>query len=118
MDFLLYFLFLFNLFKELIEYALLLDKKIIFDLSLLHFNRILSVPSRFVLKTLIASLEDFLDASTDGSAQQSIMKSNFGNNLIFFLSEISNLKFLIFFNSNLFYLFLNLFLTSYLKRKL
>ena len=26
------------------------------------------------------------------------MKSNFGNNLIFFLSEISNLKFLIFFN--------------------
>ena len=54
-------------------------KKIKFALSLIHFLRILKVPTRLVLKTLSGS---FLEASIAGSAQQSITKSKLGKSLI------------------------------------
>ena len=45
----------------------------------MHFFRILNVPIKFVSKTLSGS---FFDASIAGSAQQSIIKLNFGKDLI------------------------------------
>ena len=65
------------------EYTLLEDKKIIFDLSFIHFFRILYVPTKFVLKTLSGFLSE---ASTAGSAQQSTTRLNLGR-------EITSLKF-------------------------
>ena len=44
-----------------------------FDLSLMHFFKILKVPIKFVLKTLSGLLSE---ASIAGSAQQSITKLN------------------------------------------
>ena len=71
-----------------IEFTLLEEIKIIFDLSFLDFFNKLKVPTRFVLNTLSIS---FLETSTAASAQQSIIKSNFGNFENFLKSKISNL---------------------------
>ena len=81
------------------EYTRLDDKKIMFALSLKHFLRILYVPKRFVLKTLSGS---FFDTSIAGSAQQSIIKSIFGNVLIFLKFSIFILRFLILYFFSLF----------------
>ena len=76
-----------------IEYTLLVDKKMILLLSFFAFSKILKVPTKFVKKTLSDSN---FDASTAASAQQSIIKSYFINELIFDLFEIFKLKFFIF----------------------
>jgi len=82
-----------NLFKSLIEFTRLVDIKIILDLSFFIFSRILIVPSKFVSMTFRTF---FFESSTAASAQQSIIKSNLGKSLIFWLFQISYLKFLIF----------------------
>lgn len=63
------------LFNSFIEYTLLEERKIIFVLSIAHFLKMFKVPMRFVFITLSNS---FTDALTEASAQQSIIKSNFG----------------------------------------
>ena len=63
-----------------IEFTLLLDKKISLDWSFLILFKILIVPIRLVSITLFIS---FLETSTAASAQQSIIRSNFGNKDIF-----------------------------------
>ena len=73
---------------SLIGYTRLDDKKIILDLSFFDFFKILIVPIKFVLITLSKL---FFDTSTAASAQQSIIKSNFGNCKIFLQFLISNL---------------------------
>ena len=59
------------------------------------------MPSKLVLNTLSVS---YFEASIAGSAQQSIIRLNLGNDLIFFKFTILTLKFLIFFLSSLFLL--------------
>jgi hypothetical protein len=71
-----------------IEFTRLEDINIIFDLSFLDFFNKLKVPTKFVLNTLSIS---FLETSTAASAQQSIIKSNFGNFSNLFELKISNL---------------------------
>ena len=66
-------------------------------MSFFAFSKILKVPTRFVKKTLLVSV---FEASTDASAQQSIIMSYFISELIFFMLEISALKFFIFFFFN------------------
>ena len=62
------------LFISIIEFTLLDEIKIIFDLSFFAFFNKLNVPIKFVLKTLLMS---FFETSTAASAQQSIIRSNF-----------------------------------------
>ena len=59
-------------------------------MSLKHFFKILNVPNKLVLKTRVGF---FLEASIAGSAQQSITRLNFGNELIFLSSQYYNYNF-------------------------
>ena len=71
-----FFIFVDKVFNKLIEYTLLEERKIKFDLSSAHFFNRLNVPTKFVLKTLSTSL---FETSTAASAQQSIIKLYFGS---------------------------------------
>ena len=68
-------------------------------MSFFAFSKILKVPTKFVKNTLSDSN---FEASTAASAQQSIIKSYFINELIFDLLDIFILKFTIPFFFNLF----------------